>query len=155
MDGVFSDYLRGFAFLFWLNVKHYALAVWGVRLRLDPDYPGETRFKGHLIVDAVLEYRLYPAFGPWCALLAFVLPPWVAGFLTGLWAVSSWKRAYFYASPYNFWRRAYLESPGKARNKTRYVEELIRQMERLDKRGANIDDLANEARRLMDEVVKP
>lgn len=152
MEPVFSDYLRGFALLFWLNLKHYSLAVWGLRLRLDPDYPGETRFEADLIVDAVLEYRLYPAFAPWCGLLAFILPLWASGILAALWALSARKRAYFYSSPFRFWQRAYTESPGKSRNKTRYVEELIREMERREKIGLDIDELATEARRIMDEV---
>lgn len=126
---------RGLAVLFWLNLRHYSLALWGVRLRLDPDYPGELRFRPDLIVDAVLEYRGYGLLVPVAVFLARLFPIAVCGFLVGSWAVLAWRRAYYYSSPYRFWTRAYEEAPGKPRNQTRYAEELMREIERRMKAG--------------------
>lgn len=140
MDFLVWDYIWGLALLLWLNLKHYALAVWGIRLRLDPDYPNETRFRGDLIVDSVLEYRIYGLFAPWCIFLALVLPWGVLAALAGFWVVSTWKRTYFYSSPFRFWTQAYREAPTKHRNRIRYAEEIGLEIERKDKAGVPWND---------------
>lgn len=140
MDSRIRAYLSGFALLAWINLKHYLLAIWGIRLRLDPDYPNETRFRGDLIVDSVLEYRFYGLFVPWCIVLALVLPYGLTGILAGLWASQTWKRTYFYSTPFRFWTRAYQEAPTKHRNQIRYAEEIGREIERKDKAGIPWDD---------------
>ena len=135
----FWDGLRGLFLLFWLNLRHYALAIWGLRLRLDPDYPGETRFRGDLVVDAVLEYRGYGLLAPWSVFLAGLAYPPSLELIAALWAVSAWRRAYFYSTPYRFWTQAYDEAPGKSRNQTRYAEELMLEIERKMKAGMAYD----------------
>lgn len=135
MASDFRGFCRGFSVLLWLNLKHYALAIWGFRLRLDPDYPGESRFRGDLIVDAVLEYRGYGLFVPWCIFLAGLVPNYVCLALIVCWAFMTAERARYYKTALAFYTRAYQESPGKMRNKTRYAEELIREIERKSKAG--------------------
>lgn len=141
MANAFRHNLRGLLVLLWLNLRHYSLALWGCRLRLDPDYPGETRFRGDLIVDAVLEYRGYGLMAPWAVFLVLILPSDLLPFLIALWGFQAWQRAFFYSSPYRFWTRAYSEAPGKSRNQTRYAEELMLELERRLKAGADFHGL--------------
>jgi hypothetical protein len=161
MESDFLRKLQGFKHLAILNARHYALAAWGIGLRLDPDYPDEARFKGELIVDSVLEYRGYGLFVPWAAVLARIVGRYdlrAVWILAAAWAVLAWKRAFFYSSPFRFWTRAYLEAPGKARNQTRYAEECIREMERRLKAGADfqseeIQELLAAARNVQNIIV--
>ena len=159
MDIVLIDYFHGLGFLAWLNIKHYSRALFGVGLRLDPDYPAEARFHGDLIVDAVLEYRGYALFAPWCVFLAAVLP-WQAVVVIGaLWAVLAWKRAFYYSSPFEFWTRAYNEAPNKHRNRIRYFEELTNEIQRLDKTqipwsSPEIQRLVQRSREIQELIVR-
>jgi len=145
---------RGLALLVWLNLKHYCWAIWGLNLRLDPDYPAEARYRGELIVDSVLEYRLYGLFALWCPILALLLPWYLDLTLVVWWTVQSHWRAAFYRTAFAFWRRAFLESPGKVRSMIHYAEELMREIERRYK--ANDDQTAAEmiaeCRQLQDEI---
>lgn len=134
------DSVRGVAFLAFMNLKHYALALFGFGLRLDPDYPPESRFLGQLVVDSVLEYRGYALLVPWALFLALAIHPMILGFVAALWTVQAWKRAYFYSSPYQFWKQAFKESPAKIRVRTRYVEEIMLEIERRLKAGINYGD---------------
>ena len=135
MDYSFRDRFLGFASLVRSNLEHYFLAVWGIGLRLDPDYPVDPRFMGRLIVDAVLEYRAYGLFALWCPFLAMVLPESFLLFLAVWWAVLAWKRTSFYKTRFAFWTQAFEETPNKMRTRIRYAEELMREIERLDKAG--------------------
>jgi len=152
---VFSDhhYLRGLTRLAWVNLKHYTLALWGSN-RLDPDYPTETRFLGHLVVDTVLEYRAYPLFAPWLIFLAAAVPMQPLMLLGGWWAVCAWKRACFFSSAFRFWRQAYAESPSKMRTRTRYAEELIREIERRMKAGAEHQELIETAMKIQNGIIE-
>lgn len=131
---LFSEF-RGFIRLISLNFKHYFFALWGIRLRLDPDYPMEWRFLPGLMSDSVLEYRMYALFAPWTVFLALVLPVAWSVAIGLAWAVLAWKRAGFYSSALNFWRQAYRESPNKGRVRIRLAEEIAYEIERLDKAG--------------------
>lgn len=146
--------LRGFARLLWHNLKHYSLAIWGIRLRLDPDYPIEARFRGELVTDSVLEYRAYGLFAPWSIVLALVLPPAVLPLLGFTWAFLATMRAGFYASGFRFWRRAYQESPAKMRVRTRYVEALIYEIERRMKAGEPTEYLVNVCMNIQNGIIE-
>jgi hypothetical protein len=140
-------------------LKHYALAVWGIGLRLDPDYPAEQRFRGDLIVDAVLEYRGYGLFAPWCTFIAVAMPRVALPFIAALWAVLAFRRASFYASPFEFWTQAYNEAPTKSRNQTRYVEQLMLEIERQLKAGKDYDSpeiqaMTSKAMEIQELIVK-
>ena len=152
---VFSDrhYLRGLARLAWINLKHYAFALWGAG-RLDPDYPIETRFLGHLVIDAVLEYRAYALFAPWALFLAAAGPIPALELIAAYWAVLAWHRAYFFTSAFRFWRQAYAESPSKMRTRTRYAEELIREIERRMKAGTEYQELIEIAMKIQNEIIE-
>lgn len=155
----FRGMSRGLVSLIRSNLKHYSGALFGIRLRLDPDYPMEGRFRGDLIVDAVLEYRFYGLFAPWSVLLAVLLPSPVAIVLAALWEVLAWRRADFYSSAFRFWRRAYQESPTKMRTRIRYEEELIREIERRMKSndpdaGAELDELMQTAMKIQNGIIE-
>lgn len=139
MELSLSGWIRGFTFLLWLNAKHYFFALWGLRLRLDPDYPAEARFRGDLIVDSVLEYRGYGLFVLWCPFLALICPKLPLLALALLWASLAFRRSRYYSSPIQFWTRAYNEAPLKHRNRIRYFEEISREIERQMKAGAAWD----------------
>jgi hypothetical protein len=140
MDSSTRGVCGGFILLIWLNLKHYLSGpFFGVRLRLDPDYPNEPRFRGNLIVDSVFEYRLYGLFVPWCAFLALVLPNYLLCAFTIAWTILTWKRTFYYTTPFRFWTRAYAESPSKHRNRIRYAEEISREIERKEKAGVRWD----------------
>lgn len=152
-------WLIGAALLVWLNFKHYLWALWGLRLRLDPDYPCETRFRGDLVVDSVLEYRGYGLFALWCPFLAIALPNPLLLCLTLFWTVQAFWRSEFYSSPFQFWTRAYNEAPTKHRNRIRYFEELSLEIERRMKAGADwnspeMQELNLAARAVQDCVVE-
>ena len=151
--GAVSD----FVFLVAVNVHHYSVAIWGFRLRLDPDYPKITRFLGNMITDTVLEYRSYALVGAW----AIGLMPYAdsAAFwvLVALWGALSFHRARLYRSSFEFWGQAWKESPRKARVMVRYAEEIMGEIERRMKAGASFDDvreLSLLAERLVDDITK-
>lgn len=154
-------FVSGFLALVSANLKHYSLAAFGFRLRLDPDYPIEFRFFPHLITDAVLEYRTYVLIVPWCIVLAWGcshLPPFVLTALGLFWTVKSWQRAGCYKSGLAFWSQAYKESPRKDRVRTRYAEQLMMSIERDIKKNQN--DWATqlkiiEAERVIEEICRP
>lgn len=154
------DFVRGFALLLWLNLKHYlAGPLLGFRLKLDPDYPNEPRFRGDLIVDSVFEYRLYCLFAPWCIFLALVLPLWTLPIIAGLWTGLTWNRTFYYSTPFRFWTRAYQESPTKHRNRIRYAEQIALEIERKDKAGARWDspemqELITTGMNLQEQIIK-
>lgn len=157
--GTSPPWLAGFALLLWLNFKHYLWALWGVRLRLDPDYPCETRFRGDLVVDSVLEYRGYGLFVPWCAFLAIVMPVPLLLWFSLFWTTQAFLRADFYSTPFKFWTRAYNEAPGKHRNRIRYFEEISLEIERRLKAGADwespeMQELNQAGRRVQDCIVE-
>jgi hypothetical protein len=139
MGSGFFDVVRGFTLLFWLNLKHYSLALFGIRLRLDPDYPAEARFRGDLIVDSVLEYRGYGLFAPWSVFLALAVRPAVLWVVIATWSILAWRRTWFYSTPFRFWTRAYQESPNKHRNRIRYGEEIALEIQRKDMAGVPFD----------------
>ncbi len=131
IHGFLSDCLAFLA----ANLKHYAFAAWGARLRLDPDYPPVARFFPRHIADTVFEYRSYPFMLPWAAVLACVLPIRVLAPLVGWWAAQSWIRAAYYKSQLAFWERAAIESPRKMRVRLHHIEELLRDLEAKYKTG--------------------
>lgn len=142
------------------NLKHYSLAAFGLRLRLDPDYPMETRFFPSHITDSVLEYRTYFLIAPWCAVLAWglsYLPPGVIVGLGAFWTLKSWQRAAFYKSSLAFWEQAYRESPRKDRVRTRYAEQLMQRIEADMKKNRNdwgTQLRIAEAERIIEEICR-
>jgi len=140
-----------FRFLLY-NWQHYSLALWGLRLRIDPDYPLVTKFFPGLIADSVLEYRTYGGIALWAMLLAFFLPLPLGTALVVLWAVQSWDRSKHFQSNLTFWREASRENPFPHRAHARYVEQLIREAERLEKAGKSGEMALREAQTLMDKV---
>ena len=159
MDSRYSIRLRALVRFISLNLKHYRLALFGIGLQLDPDYPLEWELAPGLMSDSVLEYRLYGLFAPWCAFLALLLPAgWLAAAGT-FWAVLAWNRAAFYSSALAFWRQAYRESPNKNRVRIRLAEEIAYEIERLDKAGEDwtsdrIQSLVIEGTNLQELIMK-
>jgi len=134
------------------NLDHYALALLGIRLHLDPDYPIVKHFFPSVLADSVFEYRTYGLTTLWAIGLAWsIQTPWIY-VLIGLWALQSFRRAFYYRSNFLFWTQAYRESPKKTRVKTRYMEQLILEMERRTKKGQDWEALYDEAHRLMKEI---
>lgn len=123
---------------FYSNLRHYALALWGIRLQLEPDYPVVTRVVPHLIRDSVYEYRTYGPMLLWSIGAVVWLPRWLLVALLVFWAFQSFRRAGYFRSNFLFWKQAYRESPRKSRCQTFYVEWIIREVERLYKAG-NVD----------------
>ncbi len=110
-------------FLTW-NIRHYRLALFGVRLRLDPDYPSVKHFFPSLLTDTVLEWRIYGFLTLWAVFTAWLFPTWLLVVFVILLAVASLRRLRFYSSSFAFWKRAAIESPNKFRVLLRYGQEL-------------------------------
>lgn len=140
------------AFLRW-NVRHYVLAVWGLRLRFDPPYPHVTGFFPGLIGEPVFEYRTYGLHALWAILLASWLPgPLLTAFVL-FWAAQTFDRCKYLKSNLVFWRQALKENGVRHRAAGRYMEYLLREMERRMKAGQDWGGLAQEAIQLQDKVV--
>ena len=138
------------------NVSHYSRAVFGFRLRLDPDTRDVTRFFPSILKDSVLEYRTYggmilPALG-----FAWGFTRWPAlGLPVFLfWIIRSIHRATFYQSPFAFWEQAWQESPQKLRVNLRYFEELSREIERRMKQGLPTRALERRAFQVQARVIQ-
>lgn len=150
MPNVYSDALRFLRF----NVQHYALALWGLRLRLDPDYPLLTGFFPSLISEPVLEYRTYGPLAGFALFLAAVLPPEILTALILAWACLSWDRAKFFRSDLAFWRQVYKENGlSHTRGHGRLIETLSREIERRMKAGEAWEELAQEGLTIQDDVL--
>lgn len=135
--GFLSDLL----FFVYINGRHYALALWGLRLRLDPDYPKVLRFFPEYITDTVFEYRSYALVALWGAVLMWTAgTPWL-WLLVAVWALQSFHRARYYRSPLEFWGQAWRENPAKGRVITRYAENVLMEIERQMKAGATMEEL--------------
>ena len=150
MIGWFGDFLQFLAF----NLRHYNLALWGLRQQLEPDYPVVERFFPSLIRDSVYEWRSYGAMILWAAFIAS-LPGIVPYLLIGLWVKWSWERAGYFRSNFIFWRQAYRECPDKKRVQIQYFQWIIRETEQRMKAGANSFDTApldREALQLQDRI---
>ncbi len=137
------------------NLQHYSLALWGLRLRFDPTYPWVTRFFPSLISEPVFEYRTYGLTALWALLLASVAPLPVCGALVILWACISFDRSKYLKSNLVFWRQVLRENGvTHTRAHGRYIECLIREIERRMKAGEEWQGLSEEAVRLQDEVIR-
>jgi len=135
------------------NLQHYSLALWGLRLRLDPPYPHLTRFFPGLIGEPVFEYRTYGLHALWAILLASWLPlPLLTAFVL-FWAGQTFDRSKFLKSNLVFWRQALKENGIMHRAAGRYMIYLLREIERRDKAGLEWQGLASEALELQDKVV--
>ncbi len=140
---------------FWYNLQHYFLAVWGLRLRFDPTYPWVTKFFPSLISEPVFEYRTYGLTAVWAIVLASLLPYPVLTALVLLWACISFDRSKFLVSNLVFWRQVLKENGvTHTRAHGRYIEWLIRDIERRMKAGEDWQEQALEAARLQDEVIR-
>lgn len=148
-----------------MNVKHYSLALWGFRLRIDPDYPIVTRFFPNFIIDTVFEYRSYPLVLLWAVFLGHLAPPAMSVFsrwgllwvFIGWWANTSRRRSFFYSSPLEFWRQAWKESPDKPRVVTHFAENVLMEIERECKAGkawSEIQPLIDLGNRLVEDVTQ-
>lgn len=137
------------------NLQHYSLALWGLRLRLDPDYPHVTRFLPSQISEPVLEYRTYPLMGLWAFALAAALPANMLTALVLLWACISWDRSKFYRSELAFWRQVYKENGvSHQRGHGRLMEAITREIERRMKAGESWEELTVEGFRIQDDVLR-
>lgn len=146
-----KDALRFFRW----NLQHYALALWGLRLRFDPPYPHVTRFFPQFLLEPVLEYRTYGGMAVFAGIVAAWLPSSAVTGLVMFWACIAWDRAGYLKSPLVFWRQVLKENGvSHMRAHGRYMEQLIREMERAMKAGEPWADLAEEALRLQDEVIR-
>jgi len=140
------------AFLRW-NFQHYALALWGLRLRFDPPYLRLTRFFPGLIGEPVFEYRTYGLHALWAILLASWLPrPLLTAFVL-FWAGQTFDRCKYLNSNLIFWRQVLKENGIRHRAVGRYMIYLLREIERRDKAGLEWRGLATEALELQDKVV--
>jgi hypothetical protein len=148
---MFHDALRFFRY----NWQHYSLALWGLRLRLDPDYPLLTHFFPGLIADSVQEYRTYGGTALWAIFLAYVLPLPLGTALVLFWLAQSVHRSQYFRSNLTFWRQASHENGFPHRAHARYSEQLLRDIERRVKSGESFNDCREalqEAQALMDKV---
>lgn len=137
------------------NLRHYSLALWGFRLRFDPPYPWVLKFFPSLISEPVLEYRTYGAIALWAIFLVIWLPAWAFPPLLGFWLARSWHRSHYLQSGLVFWRQVLRENGvTHTRAHGRYIECLIREMERCMKAGLPWQELATEALRLQDAVIR-
>jgi len=140
------------AFLRW-NFQHYALALWGLRLRFDPPYLRLTRFFPGLIGEPVFEYRTYGLHALWAILLASWLPrPLLTAFVL-FWAGQTFDRCKYLKSNLIYWRQVLKENGIRHRAVGRYMIYLLREIERRDKAGLEWRGLATEALELQDKVV--
>jgi len=137
------------------NLQHYSFALWGLRLRLDPPYPMVMKFFPELITDSVFEYRTYGLHAFWAVLLAWLLPLPVAFAFVLFWLGQSCDRTKFYRSNFLFWKQAMKENgPDHQRTAGRYMEHIIRELERRMKAREEWQGLSEEAFRLQDEVIR-
>ena len=144
------DALRFFRY----NLQHYALAVWGLRLRFDPPYPWVLKFFPAYLSEPVFEYRTYGLMPLFAGILAAWLPLEAAGAFIILWAAISFDRSRYLQSNLLFWRRVLKENgTGHHRAHGRYMEQLIREIERCMKVGEPWEELVIECQRLQDEVI--
>lgn len=144
------DALRFFRY----NLQHYALALWGLRLRFDPPYPIVLKFFPAYLAEPVFEYRTYGAIALFAGILAAWLPLEVLAALIVFYAAIAFDRSRYLQSNLVFWRRVLKENgTGSHRAHGRYMEQLIREIERKMKAGEPWEELALEATRLQDEVI--
>lgn len=147
---MFKDLFRFVAY----NARHYALALWGFRLRFDPAYPMVLKFFPSLISEPVFEYRTYGLMCFWAIALAAWLPLPILGGLVLFWLCRSVHRCKYLKNNLVFWRQVLKENgTGHHRAQGRYIEQLIREMERAMKAGEPWQGLAQEAAKLQDEVI--
>lgn len=142
---------------FYFNLRHYLPVLLGFRLRLDPDYPVVLHFLPKLISDSVFEWRAYGLFALWAFFVAWVIPLSWGWWLVALWAILAFRRARYFQSALLYWQRAFAECPGKARVRTHYAEELMKEIERRMKGGQNWDECRNlieEAERIIAGTVQ-
>ena len=146
-----QDALRFFRW----NLQHYALALWGLRLRFDPPYPHVFKFFPQFLLEPVLEYRTYGAMVMFAGALAAWLPAPALTALVALWACVSFDRSKFLKSGFVFWRQVYKEN-GISHNRAhgRYMEQLILEIERRMKAGEPWEALSQEAFQLQDDVIR-
>lgn len=138
-----------------VNLEHYALALFGLRLRFDPPYRHVTRLFPQYLCEPVFEYRTYGAHAVWAMMLAGILPPEALTALVVLWAAISWDRSKYLKSSLVFWRQVLRENGvSHSRAHGRYIEQLIREMERRMKAGEDWQECATEAARLQDDVIR-
>lgn len=143
-----------FRFFRW-NFQHYALALWGLRLRFDPPYPHVFRFFPQFLLEPVMEYRTYGLTALWAGLLAGWLPSPVLTALVIFWTVLSSDRSKYLQSALRFWRQVLQENGVQhTRAHGRYMEQLILEMERRMKAGGEWQELAQEAQALQDDVIR-
>lgn len=142
----------GLQFLRW-NLQHYALALWGLRLRFDPPYPRLTRFFPGLIGEPVFEYRTYGLHAVWVGLLAAWFPLPVLTALVLGWGAISFDRSKYLKSNIAFWRQVLREN-GVITHRAagRLMECLLKEMERRMKQGGDWQQTAREAMELQDRV---
>jgi len=137
------------------NLQHYALAVWGLRLRFDPPYPHVKKFFPMFLDEPVFEYRTYGLHALWAGILAAWLPGPALTALAILWAYASWDRSQHLKSNLVFWRQVLKENGvTHTRAHGRYMEQLLREMERAMKAGEPWEELSREALQLQDEVIR-
>jgi hypothetical protein len=148
-------FLSDFLFFVYINARHYGKALWGFRLRIDPDYPKVTRFFPTFITDTVLEYRSYAFLALWGAVLSPFADSFGLWLLIATWAVQSFFRAEAYESPLNFWGTAWAENPRKSRVVMRYAENVLMEIERQMKAGKTMEEcqgLIDLGMQLVDDV---
>lgn len=137
------------------NLEHYALAIWGLRLRLDPAFPWVHDFLPNFITDSVLEYRTYGLVAMWAGLLAVVLPLELSRVLIVVWAVVTGWRCRYLVTALRFWRQASRENQGiPHRSHARYVGELLKDIERRMKAGKPFQDQQQEAFVLVEGICR-
>ncbi len=137
------------------NLEHYAMAVWGLGLMFDPPYPHLSRFFPAYITEPVMEYRTYGFHAVGAVLFAAVAPLQVNIAFIVFWACISWSRSHYLKSNLVFWRQVLKENGVKhTRAHGRYMECLIKEIERRMKAGESWEMLSREAFRLQDEVIR-
>lgn len=126
------SWLRDAAHFLISNVQHYALALWGIRLQLDPERADVVKFFPSLLGDTVLEYRTYGGIILWAVFVAAVVPENLLWPLIVFWGIRAWWRSRAFRSGYHFWRQAWRESPGKCRTRIEYSDSLQLRIQELE-----------------------
>ncbi len=140
---------------FYYHVKHYSLALWGLRLRFDPMYPFVYKFFPAFLAEPVLEYRTYGLHAVFALVCAAYLPAPVLTALVLFWGAIAWDRSHYLKSNVIFWRQVLKENGlVYTRAHGRLIEALIREMERRMKAGEPWEEMAQEAARLQDDVIR-
>jgi len=134
-------------------VKHYSHAMLGIRCAFLPDAPELTGFFPKLILQSVLEYRAYALVIPFVVILARLAPWELLAAVTLAWFLISAVRLETFRSPLEFWQRLWEESH-HPRIRLHFTEELIREIERKQKRGADAGREIALAGRLISETVR-